>query len=183
MHGKASILSRILMVAAFCGGVPGVTFAQAFRAEVRGALATPAHADDPEVVIINLDLDLRLTNRSMKAAEVPKRQVNGSEATAIAVLGVESKQVDGNWTTLVRSSWYDAGTNKYESCRSLSPGEALEFRNVPGEFVLLRRQFAGLANDPTVRLRLMVVCRNSDGKVLTAEVITDAFRLRLSAQH
>jgi hypothetical protein len=96
--------------------------------------------------------------------------------------GLQSKQPDGTWTYLVRSSWYDTGTMKYETCTSLSSEGTAEIGNVASGLLLLKKQLAGLGGEPTVRLNLMIFCRQLDGKVLTTSVTTDAFGLRLPTQ-
>jgi hypothetical protein len=95
------------------------------------------------------------------------------------VLGVQAKQPDGSWTHVVQSSWYDAGSIKYELCTSLPPGGAAEFANLPSGLFLLNTQLAGLGNEPTVRFNLMIFCRQPDGGVLTTTVTTGGFSLRL----
>jgi hypothetical protein len=180
MLQAATVFSRLSLAAALAGLIPALGSDQTIRAEVQHALATPYSTEDPEVAAFRLKFDLRLTNRSAKLVDLPTSETRDGETTRIAVLGVQSKQPDGTWTYLVRSSWYDTGTMKYETCTSPSSEGTAEIGNVASGLLLLKKQLAGLGGEPTVRLNLMIFCRQLDGKVLTTSVTTDAFGIRLT---
>lgn len=168
-----------MMLAALSGVGRGSSSDQPIRAEIQHVLAIPDRADDPDVAAFKLEIDVRLTNRSGGPVSLPKSESGDAAATRIAVLGVQTKQRDGRWAHLVQSSWYDAGTLKYESCRTLPPGGVAEFANLPSGLMLLKSQLAGLGNEPTVRIDLLIFCRQPDGKVVTTRALSDGFELRL----
>jgi hypothetical protein len=182
MLQPAPILARLSLAAVIGGVFPALSSDQTIRAEVQHARATPYSTGDPEVAGYQLKLDLRLTNRSAKLVSLPHPKTLGGETEWISVLGMESKKPDGTWTYLFHSSWYGARTTKYEPCTSLSPGRTTEIENVASGFVLLKTQLAGLGGEPTVRLNVMMFCRQPDGKVPTTSVTTNEFVLRLPAQ-
>jgi len=174
--------TRILVLAAMSGMIPGFGSDQPFQAEVERAAATPYHTDDPDVAGFKLRFSVRLTNRSGGALELPKSGTGDGATTRVAVLGLEAKRPDGSWSRVFQSSWYDTGSIKYESCASLPPGGSAEFLDLTSGLLLLDKQLAGLGNEPTVRFNLMMFCRQGDGKVVTKTVTTDGFALRLPAR-
>jgi hypothetical protein len=172
----------LILTVALSGGGAGSNSAQPFRAEILRVQATPYRADDPDVAAFNLKFDVRLANGSGGPVGIPKAETGGGGGTTrVAVLGVQAKQRNGIWAQVIQSSWYDAGFIKYEPCRLLPPGGAAEFANLPGGLLFLKSQLAGLGNEPTLRFRLMILCRQPDGKVVTRTVTTGAFDLRLPA--
>jgi hypothetical protein len=175
-------VSRLSLAAALASVLPALGSDQTIRAEVQHALATPYSTDDLEIAAFKLKFDVRLTNRSAKLVSLPDPKTGDGETMRIAVLGVQSKQPDGRWTYLVQSSWYDTGTLKYESCTSLSSEGIAEIGNVASGLTLMKKQLAGLGGQSTLRLNVMIFCRQPDGKVLATSVATDAFDLRLPAQ-
>jgi len=174
--------SRVLILAALAGAVPGFGSDQPIQAQVEHATATPYDTDDPDLAGFKLKLEVRLTNRSEVPLDLPKtgREIGGT--TRVAVLNVEVKRPDGGWAYVVQSSWYDTGSIKYESCGSLPPGGVGEFSDLPSGFVILKRQLAGLGSGATVRFGLMILCREPGGKVVTKAVTTDGVELRLTAR-
>ena len=182
MLRAATLLRRLFIAAALAGELPALGSDQAIRAEVQHALATPYRTDDPEVAAFTLKFDVRLTSRSTTPVVLPILKTNEGETTRVSVLGAQSKQPEGTWTYLLRSSWYDTGTLKYESCISLSSTRTAEIKNVASGFVLLKKQLAGLGSEPTVRLNLWFFCQQPDGTVLIKSATTDAFVLRLPTQ-
>ena len=182
MRHPASITRSVLIVIGLSGGVTGLRSDQPIRAEVARAFVRQLQADDPDVAAFNLELDIRLANRSATGVDIPKPKVGDAETTRIVVLGVDSKQENGPWTSLIQSSWYDVGNSKYDMCTRLPEGEAKEFKNVKSGLLLLRTQLRGLGQEPTIRLDLMVICRKQDGKVISERTTTEAFGLRLPAQ-
>ncbi len=171
-----------LLATALAAVLPTLGSDQIIRAEVQNARATPYSTDDPEVAAYGLKFDLRLTNRSAKLVSLPDSTTQDGETNGITVLSMQSKQPDGTWKYLFQSSLYGTRTTKYEPCTSHSPEKTTEIRNVASRLVLLKKQLTGLADEPIVRLNVMMSCRQSDGKVLSTLVTTDAFSFRLPAQ-
>jgi hypothetical protein len=178
MHRTAGFL---ILTVIFSGGGGSLSFAQPIRAEILHAQAIPYPTDDPDVAAFNLKFDVRLGNGSGGQVNIPRAETGDGGTTRVAVLGVQAKQRDGSWAQVVQSSWSDTGTIKYEPCTLLPPGRVAEFANLPSGLLLLKRQLAGLGNEPTVRLNLMIFCRQPDGKVVTKTVTTGGFDLRLPA--
>jgi hypothetical protein len=80
------------------------------------------------------------------------------------------------WRPRVAQLRYERATAYHH----LAAGTA-EIENVPDGLVLLKKQLGDLGEEATVRFGLLVFCRQSDGKVVTTGVKTDAFTLRLPA--
>lgn len=149
------------------------------RAKVGHIVATPYHTEDPEVAGFKLSFDVELANGSDKPIYLPRPVSGTHETTRVAVLSVESKQRNGVWKYVVQSTWVDAGSIKYGTCRPLPSGGVVEIRDVPSGLLVLKKQLAELGDEPTVRFGLWIFCRQPGGKVLTTSVTTDALVLPL----
>lgn len=183
MHRTFGILGWVSVFVAMFGGTSSLGSDQVVRADARRALAAPYRVDDPDVAAFRLSFDLLLTNRSDKDIDLPTSDLGNSEATRLTVLGVQSKQPGGAWTYLSQSSWYDTGGIRYLPCRPLPPGETRQIGNAVSGLLVLRNQLAKLGGEPTVRLNLLLFCRQPDGRVSTTSATTEAFGLRLPAEH
>lgn len=174
--------SRILVLAAMSCSIPGLCADQPVHADVKDAVATPDQTGDPDAPGFKVRFGLRLTNRSGEQLELPTSGTGNNGVTRIELVGMDAKRPDGRWAPLLRSSWYDTGTIKYEPCGPLPPGGVAEFTDLASGFLLLKRQLAGLGKEPTVRFNLMMFCRRPDGKVVTKTVTTEGFALHLPAR-
>jgi len=182
MPQTTTVLKRLALSAALVGVLPTATGAdEVLRAEVQHALATPDSSEDPDVAIYKLQFDLRLTNRSAKPINIPRLETHGNDTTRFEVLDVQSKRPGEDWTNVIQSSWYGLGTEKYDPCTLLSPAATAEIEGVASGLILLTKQLTSLGSEPTIRLHLMIFCRQPDGKVITTAVPTEAFSLRLPA--
>ncbi len=174
---------NLVFLAAVCGScVPHLGSAQPMQTEIQHAVATPYSIEDPDMAGFRLRFDLRLTSGSTKAIDIPKSGLADDGVTRVSVLGVQARGANGTWKYVVRSSWYDFGTIKYESCTPLASGGSTELKDIGSGLALLRKQLAELGDEPTIRFNITLFCRQPDGKVITTETTTDAFRLRLPAR-
>jgi hypothetical protein len=160
---------------------PAMRADETLRAEAQHAQATPA-TSEPNVARFNLTFDLRLTNRSTKPINIPKPETNLADTTRISVLGMQHRQPDGLWFNVFQASWYGIGTEKYDPCISIPPSGAAQIDGVASSIILLKKELGSLGSEPTLRLHLLIFCQQSDGKVLSITVPTEAFSLRLPAQ-
>lgn len=152
------------------------------RAEVERATATAYDIGDPAVAAYKLDIDLRLTNQSIQAVELPVLNRKSRAATRFALMGAGVKGPDGSWASLFDASWYDVGTTKYDACTSISPDKEAAYRNEKSELILMKKQLAAVSDESTIRLTLMALCRGADGKVRTTTLNSDGFKLHLTGR-
>jgi hypothetical protein len=152
------------------------------RATVQQSILIPYGTGDPEVVGYLINFDLRLINQSTEPIYVPNLHSAHADTNRLAVVGAETLEANGMWKNLFRSSWYDTGDAHYESCNSLEPGDSRDYRGMLTSMVLLRTQSTGFDSQPTLRLHAWLLCRRPDGKVLSTEVTTDAFKPQLKSK-
>lgn len=169
-----------LFAIALARGFRAASVDSGVRAEARRVALSPgAPQDDPEVAAFRLSFDLHVANGSERPIRLPASGSGKANSVRAAVLGVDSEGPGGNWVHLLQASWYDNGTLSYEPCASLPPGGAGDVRGVKDGFVLLKKQLAGLGEEPTLRLRVMIFCRQPGGRVSAQEVATEGFQVRL----
>jgi hypothetical protein len=178
MRSTRIFLQRLTFAAALAVVLPATGSDPTIHAEVKRALATPYSVDDPDVAGFKLKFDTRLADLSTKLLDIPGFAKDDG-AVGVDVLGVQSKQPDETWRSVIQSLFVDAGNIKYEPCKSIRPGETIEITGVPSELLLLKTQLADLGQEPTLRFNLTLFCRQPNGKVLGTNVTLDPFRLRL----
>lgn len=180
MRETVTIFGRIFTLVISCRAL-GWSADPPILAEIPRALVSPYRTDDQDLSGFKLNLDIRVTNRTERPVDLPKSRREGGRTTRVVVMGVQAKQPDGSWSYIVQSSWYGSATDKFESCAVLKPGGVAEYKNVKSGLLLLKTQVAKLGHEPTMRFDLMTFCRQPDGSVLTKNVRTHEFKLRLNA--
>ncbi len=72
------------------------------------------------------------------------------------------------------------GDTVFPACRSLNPKETLDVKGVSGPFVVFKSNLDGLSGTrATIRLYLLLPCKQRDGKVTVKIVTTDPFVLSI----
>jgi hypothetical protein len=180
MSRTRAAATRFLLLVALLHPLQAFGADAGVRAEVRRVVLTRGEAQaDPEVVTFRVDLDLHLTNGQRRAFGLPMSRVVGANSEKVTILGVDSKQPDKSWLSLLKASWYDNGTLSYEPCTMLRPGSEGDLQNMKSGFLLLKKQLPGLGDEPTLRLQLMIFCRQPSGKVFAQDLMTEPFTVRL----
>jgi hypothetical protein len=127
---------------------------------------------------LNLVFDARLTNQGDAPVEIPDRAETGGVA-GIFQNGVESQQSDESWRTVEHGGdllW--KGDTVFPRCKSLNPKETLDVKGVSGPFVVFKSNLDGLSGTrATIRLYLVLPCKQRDGKLVLQTVKTNPFVL------
>lgn len=128
---------------------------------------------------VKLVFDARFTNLADTPVEIPDRATAGGVA-GIFENGVKSQQSDGSWRTVNNGGdlmW--RGDTIFPPCKSLGPKETLVVKGVSGPLVDSKSNLRGLSPTATVRLYLVLPCKQRDGKVTSKTVPTDPFVLSI----
>jgi hypothetical protein len=145
------------------------------KAEVEHSVVSRATVQDPDVTMYRITFGLRLTNNGTSVVNIA--------AAPVIVLSVESRDIDGKWTSLSQNSWYDDGTIKYSSCAPIPPGGVGVIPKGEVNLGLLKKQSSKVGDRPIVRLQVQVLCRGTNGVVTgTPVIVTEPFTLRLSGR-
>lgn len=103
----------------------------------------------------------------------------GSQFPGIMVDAADALREDGSWLHL-----YDValnlveGTFQYPSCKSLSPGDAADYRSDLTDLIVPKRLKAALGREPTIALSVKTVCIK-DGQKIWHNLLTEPFTVRL----
>lgn len=178
-QGSKRVGQSMIALAVWCSMLNGVSPEKEVRIEVLRAKATIYAVGDPDVLGIKLEFAIRVTNVSTKAIELPKGRSRDRHRDQVSILGVEARRPDGSWAYVFRGSWYDAGNLDYSSCQVLHPGRSLEIHNLAGGFALPVTQLNSMGQVPTVRLYLMLFCRQADGHAASKVARTEELELLL----
>jgi hypothetical protein len=135
---------------------------------------------DPEVVTFKLGFNLHIANRSTRPVGLPLGLPGSTEYVRVTIVGIDSQGSDAAWAHLLQATFIDNGALSYQPCTLLRPGSEGNVRDVRTGFLLLKKQLVGLGKEQTIRLRLMVTCRQPGGRIAAQEVTSDAFRVRLT---
>ena len=170
-----------------CGCLPLAGATDGIRAEVQPVSSVFTDLGDPEVVAFNVKFDMVLSNDSTRSIDVP-RSGSSDGVTRIAVLAVQLKASDGSWSTIMQNSFYDSGTVKYDSCVSLGGSASVHFNGLEALLTQLKKQAVDLKNYPTLRFKMMTLCRqraeasrgslHGGGAVLSTEFMTAPFAVQ-----
>jgi hypothetical protein len=143
-----------------------------------------AKAEQPRVVAdetadilgrLKLVFDARFTNLGDAPVEIPDR-ISIRGVAGISENGVDSQQSDGSWRTVNNGGdvmWI--GDIVFPLCKSLNPKETLVVKGVWGPLVDSESNLLSLSPRPTIRLYLVLPCKQRDGKVTSKTVRTDPF--------
>jgi hypothetical protein len=128
---------------------------------------------------LELTFDARFTNHGDAPVEIP----DGASAGRVAGItqhGLESRLSDGSWRLVEDGGnlmW--RGDTIFPMCKSLRPKETLDVRGLSGVFVVFKSNLVGLGTSPTIRLHLVLPCKQRDGKLALNTVKTDPFVLSI----
>jgi len=128
---------------------------------------------------LKLVFDARFTNLGDAPVEIPDR-VSVVGVAGIFENGVEAQQSDGSWRTLYNGGdvmWI--GNTVFPVCKSLNPKETLVVKGVWGPLVDSETNLRGLSPRATIRLYLVLACKQRDGKVTSKTVRTAPFVLSI----
>jgi hypothetical protein len=152
------------------------------RVEVEQPRLVPDTALDPNARL-NLVFDARFTNRGDAPVEVPDRVWVGDVA-GISTHGLDSQQSDGSWRTVEGGGdlmWKP--DTVFPRCKLLNTKETFEVKGVSGPFVVFKSNLKGLAGTTaTLRLHLLLPCKQRDGKPVLKTARTEPFVLSIPPQ-
>ncbi len=176
-------LGLLCLLATTTQSLPAMVDDQPIQVEASRPRLAAFDAGSSDVAGFELTIDLRLTNRSEEFTSIPDVRVDSNEATWITFDGVLSQRPDGTWGYVVNPGLpvYPENT-RYASCTSLRPGATADFSGVKTRFAMLDKRRAGLGSKPNVRLNLVLLCRQPDGKVITKILATDPFVVSLPSR-
>jgi len=140
-------------------------------------LGTPQ--GDPAAVTLKLGFDLHITNGSRRPLGLPLGRPGRAESIRVTIVGIDSQGPNATWAHLLQATFIDNGTLSYQPCTVLQPGSEGDVLDVRTGFLLLKKQLVGLGEEPTIRLSVMVTCRQPGGRIAAQEATSDAFRVRL----
>ncbi len=128
---------------------------------------------------LKLVFDARFTNLGDAPVEIPDR-ISIRGVAGIFENGVEAQQSDGSWRTVYSGGdvmWI--GDTVFPICQSLNPKETLVVKGVWGPLVDSESNLLSLSPRATIRLYLVLPCKQRDGKVTSKTVRTDPFVLSI----
>ena len=134
----------------------------------------------PNLAGVKLSFDARFTNQADAPIEIPDRAWAGDVA-GISIHGVESQQSDGSWKVVVPGgmlAW--KGDTVFPKCKLINPKETLDVKVMIGPFVVFKSNLDGLSGTrATIRMYLLLPCKQRDGKQVLKTVRTDPFVLSI----
>jgi hypothetical protein len=151
----------------------------ALKVEVEQPRLAADKAQYSIVARLKLVLDAQFTNLADAPIEIPDR-VSVVGVAGIFENGVESQQSDGSWRTVYSGGdvmWI--GDTVFPICKSLNPKETLVVKGVWGPLVDSESNLRGLSPRATIRLYLVLPCKQRDGKVTSKTLRTDPFVLSI----
>jgi hypothetical protein len=178
MIARGLAVCRLFFISASIATLSGEND-DAIRVEVeRPRLVVDTTTQSPYLTGSRLSFDARFTNSGDAPVEIPDRAATGRVA-GIGQHGVESKQSDGSWKLVEDGGnlmW--RGDTIFPTCKSLNPKETIEVKGVSGPFVVFKSNLKGLAGaTATLRLDLVLPCKQRDGKLTLNSVKSDPFVL------
>lgn len=141
----------------------------AIRATIERPAVRLRDVSDPDVLVYEIEFELRLTNLTTKSVNV------GSTAIVVAI---QCKKNDV-WTNVNQSSWYDDGHVKYGKCLPMAAGKDTRISNVFADLILLREHANDVGREPIKRFHMDLPCRNGANEILIQSVTTEPVRLQL----
>jgi hypothetical protein len=125
--------------------------------------------------------DARFTNQSKTPVDIPDLDASRGGVVGIELHGVESQQNDGSWRVVVPGGMLGWKIDTvFADCKSLGPNETAEVKRVSRPFVVFKSNLKGLEGPrATLRLYLVLPCKQRDGKVISKTVRTDPFVLSI----
>ena len=136
----------------------------------------------PNLAGFTLVFDARFASQSDTPVEMPDRDGASVQTAGITQNGVESQQSDGSWRSLVNGGtllW--KGDTVFPDRKSLGAKETLELKGVSSRLVIYKSQLAELGVEPTLRLTLILSCKQRDGNVAVKSFVTSPFVLTMNA--
>jgi hypothetical protein len=181
MRRMIATASRLILAVAFAAGTRAVGEDSSVRAEVRQVALTRGAPRGDLLAALELSFDLHISNGTRRPLRIPETRARSAGSERAAVLGVDSKLPDLSWVNLLRTTWVGNGNERYEACVLLPPGSEGDVSGIRSGFLLLKEQLRSLGDEPTLRLQIMLSCKQPGGRVLTEGVTTEEFRVRLVA--
>ena len=180
MNARALAVCSLFFMAAPIPSVSGAPD-DAVRVEVEQPqlVVDNSPSQSPYLTGYKLAFDARFTNQGNALVEIPGSAATGGVA-GISQNGVESQQSDGSWRTVENGGdlmW--KGDTIFPMCKSLSPKAILAVKGLSGPFVVFKSNLRGLGPTATIRLYLVLPCKQQDGKVISKTVRTAPFVLSI----
>ena len=178
MIDRGCVVRTLFFVAAVIPALSGVTD-DALKVEVVRPRVVADKAQYSILARLKLMLDAQFTNLADAPVEIPDRaSVVG--VAGIFENGVEAQQSDGSWRTMYSGGdvmWI--GDTVFPMCKSLNPKENLVVKGVWGPLVDSKSNLDRLGTRATVRLYLVLTCKQQDGKRVLKTVKTNPFVLSI----
>lgn len=179
MIGRGIAPWRLFVAVALISSASAATY-DGLRVEVERPRLVADKAQNPILAGLNLVFDTRFTNQGDVPVEIPDH-VWAEDVAGISIHGVDSQQSDGSWRSVERGGdlmW--KGDTVFPRCKLLNPKETLDVKGVSGPFVVFKSNLDGLSGTrATIRLRLLLPCKQRDGNLAVKTVRTDPFVLSI----
>jgi hypothetical protein len=178
MTGRSRAACSLFVTAALISSASAATD-DAIQVEVERPRLAADKAQYSILARLKLVFDARFTNLADAPIEIPDRAAAGA-VVGISENGVESQQSDGCWRTVNHGGdvmWI--GDTVFPNCKSLNPKETLAVKGVAGPLVDSESNLRGLSPRATIRLYLVLPCKQRDGKLVLKTVRTDPFVLSI----
>lgn len=179
MIDRVRAVRTLFFVASVIPTLSGATD-DALKVEVERPRIVEDKAQHSILARLNLLFDARLTNLGDAPVEIPDRADLAVRMVGIFENGVESQQSDGSWRAVNNGGdvmWI--GDTVFPMCKSLNPKESLVVKGVSGPLADSESNLRGLSPRATIRLYLVLPCKQRDGKVTSKTVRTDPFVLSI----
>ena len=167
----------LILIGPLCGAISRGAAADAtVELQAQDVVAKLSQQTNSVVTVFEIQLNLKVTNRSDKPINVPT--LGRINDTTTFVTAVETQRVDGSWSFLSQASFYGTETTKYANCSSLRPGASRAVEGLVYVLPLLKARARELGKEPKLRVSVVMFCRAADG-VLNVSATTEPFRLLL----
>ena len=179
MIDRVRTACTLLFVAAVTLTLSGATD-DALKVEVERPRLVADKAEYPILAGINLVFDARFTNEADTPVEIPDRADSAGGVVGIFENGVKSQQSDGSWRTEFSGGdllW--KGSTVFPDCKLLGPKETLNVKGVSGPLADSKSNLLRLGTKATIRLSLVLPCKQRDGNVVAKTVQTVPFVLSI----
>lgn len=174
---------QILLSAALLGTPAFAASEQTVQVELQQPQEVHYEPNIGDLAVLRMTWTVRVTNHSKTPVSVPEPEKGPEGAYWFDLYSLQSQEADGSWSYVADNGNHMLkGSTQFVPCRSLSPGAAVEVRNVSGGIILYRSQRARLGAKSTVRVVLSLVCKQQNSELHSESVITEPFVLSMPAQ-
>ena len=161
------------------GGISATRAANLPESRVRNVEIALSEETNESFIFFKIRFDLEVKNQSDKLISVPARSGDSDNVVTGFVLAVQRQMEDGSWKYLSQAPYYGSSETKYADCSSLRPGQTTEINSLIHVLPLAQMRARELGSEPTLRVDVMIFCKESDGTIVNVTTRSAPFSSRL----